>query len=70
MKYLNEHGINSGVHYVDNTNYRMYAYGRGTCPRAAYFSEHMISLPMHLKLTDEEVRKVICAVLDFVQQKR
>lgn len=70
VKYLNEHGINSGVHYVDNTNYRMYAYGRGTCPRAAYFSEHMISLPMHLKLTDEEVRKVICAVLDFVQQKR
>lgn len=66
VKYLNEQGINSGVHYVDNTNYRMYAYGRGTCPKAAYMSEHMISLPLHLRLTDEEVEAVIRSVIAFV----
>ena len=69
VKYLNEHNINSGVHYVDNTNYRMYAYGRGTCPNAAYLSEHMISLPLHLKLSDEDVNKVIHTVLDFVLRR-
>ena len=68
VKYLNENKINSGVHYVDNTNYRMYAYGRGTCPHAAYLSEHMISLPLHLHLTDEEVDRVIKTVLEFVNK--
>ncbi len=68
VKYLNEHHINSGVHYVDNTNYRMYAYAHGTCPKAEYISEHVISLPMHMKLTAEEVDTVIQAVLDFVNQ--
>ena len=66
VKYLNEHHINSGVHYVDNTNYGMYSYGRGTCPHAAYLSEHVISLPLHLRLTDEEVEEVIRVVLEYV----
>lgn len=68
VKYLNSHNINSGVHYVDNTNYRMYAYAHGTCPHAEYVSEHMISLPMHLRLTDEEIEAVIKNVLDFVNK--
>ena len=68
VKYLNAHDINSGVHYVNNTNYRMYAYGKNTCPRAEYYSEHMITLPIHLRLTDEEVEYVIKTVLDFVNK--
>ena len=35
MLALNEHGIYPGVHYRDNTNYRMYRYAEGTCPNAA-----------------------------------
>lgn len=66
VKYLNAHGVNSGVHYVDNTNYRMYAYAQGTCPKAAYVSEHVISLPMHLRLTEQETEKVIQNVMNFV----
>lgn len=65
VKYLNEQGINSGVHYVDNTNYRMYAYARGTCKKAAWLSEHMISLPMHLYLSEQDVDRVIQAVIAF-----
>ena len=68
VKYLNAHDINSGVHYVNNTNYRMYAYGKNTCPRAEYYSEHMITLPIHLRLTDEDVEYVIKTVLDFVNK--
>lgn len=58
MAHLNEHEIYPGVHYVDNTQYRMYAYASGTCPMAAYASEHLLSLPMHMRLTYDDVKTV------------
>ena len=66
ITYLNEHEIYPGVHYIDNTEYRMYAYAKGTCPKAAYVSDHIISLPMHMKLTYENVQTVIQTVVEFV----
>jgi len=68
MNYLNEHDILPGVHYVDNTQYRMYSYAQGTCPKAAYISDHVISLPMHLRLTYDDVQTIIQAVIDFVDR--
>lgn len=68
VKFLAERGINSGVHYVSNTNYRMYAYAAGTCPRADYVSEHAITLPLHLQITEEEIDQVIAAVTEFVSR--
>lgn len=66
MAYLNEHEIYPGVHYVDNTEYKMYAYAKGTCPNAAYVSNHVISLPIHIRLTYEDVQAVIKNVVEFV----
>ncbi len=66
MLALNQQEIYPGVHYVDNTEYRMYAYANGTCPNAKYYSEHVISLPMHLRLTHEDVQRIIKAVVEFV----
>jgi dTDP-4-amino-4,6-dideoxygalactose transaminase len=60
---LNENGIYPGVHYRDNTQYRMYAYGDGTCPRAHQASQELLSLPLHLRLTREDVDKVCDVVL-------
>lgn len=68
MLALNQQDIYPGVHYVDNTEYRMYAYADGTCPNARYISEHVISLPMHLRLTYDDVQRIISKVIDFVQQ--
>jgi len=62
VRQLNEHGIYPGVHYADNTTYRMYRYGAGACPRAADASARVISLPMHLGLTEEDVRRVARAI--------
>lgn len=64
---LAENEIYGGVHYRDNTEYSMYKYAKGTCPRAAEFSEHLISLPLHMWLTDEEVKKIITVVNGFVK---
>ncbi len=65
MKYLEEKGIFAGLHYLDNTQYRQYSYARGTCPNAEYYSQHIVSLPLHIKLTDEDIKNVIKTILDF-----
>lgn len=66
MLALNQQDIYPGVHYVDNTEYRMYAYADGSCPHARYISEHVVSLPMHLRLTYDDVQKIINTVVNFV----
>lgn len=66
MLALNQQEIYPGVHYVDNTEYRMYKYADGTCPKARYVSDHVISLPMHMKVTHEDVQTIVKAVVDFV----
>ncbi len=63
---LNERGIFPGVHYRDNTLYPMYAYGAGTCPRARLASERVVSLPLHLRLSREDVARVACALRELV----
>lgn len=69
MLALNQQEIYPGVHYIDNTEYRMYAYADGTCPKARYYSEHVISLPMHMRLTYEDVQTIIKAVVEFVENE-
>ena len=65
MLRLNADGIYPGVHYTDNTKYRMYQYDKGKCPRAAYASEHILSLPMHLDLTYEDIRFIAETVISY-----
>lgn len=65
---LYEHGIYPGVHYIDNTTYPMYQYAQGSCPEAAKASEELVSLPMHIELSDEDVR-VVCAALENAARK-
>ncbi|MCF8009654.1 MAG: DegT/DnrJ/EryC1/StrS family aminotransferase [Halanaerobiales bacterium] len=66
MKALNESEIYAGVHYTDNTQYRMYEYAKGTCPNAEYISDHVLSLPMHLQLSYSDVQYIISQVIEFV----
>lgn len=65
MVHLNECGVFPGVHYLSNTDYRMFADYRGLCPNADRMSERIISLPLHLRLTDADVDKVIDSVIRF-----
>lgn len=66
MMHLNGADIFPGVHYADNTNYRMYAYAQGTCPYAEYVSEHTLSLPMHMYLTYEDVQFICDTIIKFI----
>lgn len=69
MLALNDEKIYPGVHYRDNTLYRMYAYGNGTCPRSLDASERIISLPVHLRLTRQSVERVCNALLEIVNRR-
>jgi dTDP-4-amino-4,6-dideoxygalactose transaminase len=54
--------IYPGVHYIDNTTYSMYNYAFGSCPNAHRYSDELITLPIHLDITLEDINK-ICNVL-------
>lgn len=58
MLALNGHQVYPGVHYRDNTEYSMYSYAAGTCPRAAQASSEIISLPLHMGLSRADVELV------------
>lgn len=65
MLALNQANIYPGVHYRDNTLYRMYAYAQETCPRSMEYSEQIISLPLHLRLSYNQV-EYICDQLKHI----
>lgn len=67
MLALNQAKIYPGVHYRDNTQYKMYAYGQGTCPNSHAASDQIISLPMHIRLTYRQVRSVATKLVEVVE---
>ena len=68
MMYLNSNEIYPGVHYVVNTDYRMYAYGKGTCPKAEFVSDHIISLPMHMGVSFADVQRITELVVKYIME--
>ena len=67
LDYLAKNDINCGVHYRDNTEYSVFAYGNGTCPVAHKVSQHLITMPLHMWLTNEDVKKIVEKVNEFVR---
>ena len=68
MEYLNANEIYPGVHYKDNTQYELYSYAKNTCPNALKLSNEVISLPLHMYLTDDDINKVIKVVKKAVNR--
>lgn len=66
MVALNGKGIFPGVHYQLNTDYPMYAYAKGTCPRAEEAANRLISLPLHLRLSQADVKRVAAALREIL----
>ncbi len=67
MLALNEHEVFPGVHYRDNTEYKLYAHGAGTCPKAAMASQEIVSLPIHMRLSKADVDMVADLVSRYAQ---
>jgi dTDP-4-amino-4,6-dideoxygalactose transaminase len=67
MVKLNSQGVYPGVHYVDNTQYHMFAHAQGSCPAAARVSAQVISLPLHLNLSIADVDRVCELLVQFAE---
>jgi dTDP-4-amino-4,6-dideoxygalactose transaminase len=65
MLALNEHEIYPGVHYRDNTEYRMYAHGKGQCPNSQQASHEILSLPMHMGVSRKDVELIASLVIRY-----
>jgi dTDP-4-amino-4,6-dideoxygalactose transaminase len=55
---LYDNKIYPGVHYWDNTDYPMYNYAKGTCPNANRYSMELLSLPLHLNITETDQEQI------------
>ena len=64
---LNEYEIHPGVHYRDNTEYKLYGYGNNTCPNAYLASKEILSLPMHIGLAEKDVSHIISTLNRIVR---
>ena len=62
LKTLNNLDIYPGVHYRDNLLYPMYSEYDGTCPKTRYYSDRILSLPLHTFLSDQDIAQVASAV--------
>ncbi|MFM0278444.1 DegT/DnrJ/EryC1/StrS family aminotransferase [Paraburkholderia sediminicola] len=65
MLALNEHEVYPGVHYRDNTEYRMYAHGKGQCPKSHQASNEILSLPMHMGVSRKDVELIASLVVRY-----
>ncbi len=65
---LEKHEIFGGVHYRDNTEYGLYSYDAGTCPYAHEISKKLITLPLHLYLSESDVDVIADIVVKFVKR--
>lgn len=65
MEELAKNNIYAGVHYRDNTEYSLYSYDFGKCPNANKLSHRIITLPLHLHMTKEDVKLIADIVNKF-----
>lgn len=63
---MNDRGIFPGVHYISNLQYSAYKGFQNSCPRANEYSNSLMSLPLHLFLTDDDVRYVARSILEII----
>ncbi|HEY9122838.1 MAG TPA: DegT/DnrJ/EryC1/StrS family aminotransferase [Bacteroidales bacterium] len=59
MQFFYDNGIYPGVHYIDNTEYTVYNYAYGKCPNASLKSKMLLSLPLHLNLTENDLNLIV-----------
>ena len=60
--------IYGGVHYRDNTEYSLYSYAQGTCPKAHEISQKILTLPLHLLITEDDAKMIADIVVKFTDK--
>ena len=64
IQYLHSNEIYPGVHYIDNTNYSMYA--NRSLPNSKKYSNSLLSLPLHLNLLEEDINRIVEKIRKYI----
>jgi perosamine synthetase len=65
MSYLKERGVGSGVHYIPNHIQPLFSEYATPLPITEHVFEEILTLPLYVEITDDEVHRVIEAVRGF-----
>jgi dTDP-4-amino-4,6-dideoxygalactose transaminase len=68
IDYLSANKIFPGVHYRQNTDYETF-YSESKLPKSEYFSKNILSLPLHLGLSSEDIDKISKTLLQGINSK-
>lgn len=66
MRELRKRGIGSQVHYIPVNEQPYHRLSPGFCPRARWFYERELSLPMFPAMSDGDVERVVDAIFEIV----
>ena len=59
IDHMSEYGISCGVHYKPNHNFSVYSrYKHTNLEVTDYIADRLVSFPLHLHLTDEEIKHI------------
>lgn len=65
MKYLQDHGISSSVHYFPNHLYDLFADFRTPLPKTEKVWQKIVTLPLYPDLTDKQIEKIAETIRTF-----
>lgn len=67
MSHLRDRDVETGIHYIPNHWHTLYKNDGEGLPVADQLGQEIVTLPLHYRLTDTEVKEVISAVQSFCQ---
>ncbi|HRZ18852.1 MAG TPA: DegT/DnrJ/EryC1/StrS family aminotransferase [Methanofastidiosum sp.] len=70
IDHLKKYEINPSVHYILNTEFPMYSKYKGTCKNAEYMAKRILTLPLHLNMTVDDVNLVADKTLEFLNETK
>jgi dTDP-4-amino-4,6-dideoxygalactose transaminase len=68
IQFLSDNGINCGVHYISNTKYELYRDAESNSAISENLDTRIISLPLHLRITDAEVIYISEKIREFCKK--
>jgi len=65
MNFLYEKSIYCGVHYLNNQGYKIFKGFKNEVNMTKYYSDKLLSLPLHLHLNIEDIERIINSICSF-----
>jgi len=70
IDYMHKKQIYPGVHYIDNSTYHLYDYPGSNETSTRYYSSRILSLPLHLRLIEEDIDIIVNCIREFQNSTR